>query len=359
MRSVQPLLSLLLVVPLVGCPPPKESAPRAGPAPDVVAGQAGQAVSPPLEVQRMRVCVVEGATLREVEAMYDPATGDTLVAGQAMATAYPASAGYAAGATWYINNEPIIVNGRRYVRFGLPRVVGVTEVARAGEYQGVGVFTEASATGTPDVVYVPVRPGCEFQPYQLEVAISREVEAPPSVVFRMFPAGTYFMLEQPLTYRIGTTSARITVPAGFVTDLASIPPAFQGIFSLTGPYSIPAIIHDYLYWDQGCTKDEADQIFLWAMMESRVPPFERTGVYSGVRTPGVSDAAYRRNATDRVQRLPRIIPPQYRQLPPLAAWPTYRSGLKNLNVQLDPGRAVPQSVCTWGRSSNPPPGVQG
>ncbi|HEX8272093.1 MAG TPA: hypothetical protein VF615_05545, partial [Longimicrobiaceae bacterium] len=52
---------------------------------------------------------------------------------------------------------------------GLPRVVGVTEVSRTGEYQGVGVFTEASATGTPDVIYIPVRPGCEFQPYQYEV----------------------------------------------------------------------------------------------------------------------------------------------------------------------------------------------
>ena len=55
------------------------------------------------------------------------------------------------------------------MRFGLPRVVSPTDVARTGEYQGIGVFTDASATGTPDVVYVPVRPGCEFQPYQYEV----------------------------------------------------------------------------------------------------------------------------------------------------------------------------------------------
>jgi hypothetical protein len=130
------------------------------------------AVTPPPaapEMQTIRVCVVEGTALREVEAMYNPATGDTMVAGQAFATAYPATTGYASGATWYINNEPITINGRRYVRFGLPRVVGVTEVSRTGEYQGVGVFTEASATGTPDVIYIPVRPGCEFQPYQYEV----------------------------------------------------------------------------------------------------------------------------------------------------------------------------------------------
>jgi len=129
------------------------------------------AVTPPAvpEMQTIRVCVVEGTALREVEAMYNPATGDTTVAGQAFATAFPATTGYAGGATWYINNEPITINRRRYVRFGLPRVVGVNELTRTGEYQGVGVFTEAGATGTPDVIYIPVRPGCEFQPYQYEV----------------------------------------------------------------------------------------------------------------------------------------------------------------------------------------------
>ncbi|MBW3571943.1 MAG: hypothetical protein KY467_12640, partial [Gemmatimonadetes bacterium] len=81
----------------------------------------------------------------------------------------PATVGYAAGATWYINNEPIMVNGRRYVRYGLPRVLGVNEVTRTAEYQGVPVFVEAGAQGTPEVLYIPVRPGCEFQPYQLEV----------------------------------------------------------------------------------------------------------------------------------------------------------------------------------------------
>jgi hypothetical protein len=46
--------------------------------------------------------------------------------------------------------------------------VGVNELARTGEYQGVPVFAEAGMA-RPDVVYVAVRPGCEFQPYQTEV----------------------------------------------------------------------------------------------------------------------------------------------------------------------------------------------
>ena len=140
------------------------------PAPEVVPPPPAVLPPPPAapETQAIRVCVVEGTALREVEAMYNPATGDTMVAGQAFATAYPATTGYAAGGTWYINNEAVTINGNRYVKFGLPRVVGVNEVTRTGEFQGVGVFTEAGATGTPDVVYVPVRPGCEFQPYQRE-----------------------------------------------------------------------------------------------------------------------------------------------------------------------------------------------
>jgi hypothetical protein len=196
--------------------------------------------------------------------------------------------------------------------------------------------------------------GCTARPS----AVGALYKPIPSGVFRMFPAGTYFMLAQPLTYQIGNTNARITVPAGFVTDLASIPPVFQGLLSLTGPYSVPAVIHDYLYWDQGCTKDEADQIFLWAMMEARVPPTDRARVHLGVRTPGIADAAFLRNATDRAQGMPRIIPPAHQVLPPLAAWPTYRAHLKNQNVKPDPGNSVPQSVCAMGRRNTPPPGVR-
>jgi hypothetical protein len=117
----------------------------------------------------IQVCVVEGGALRNVTATYNTQTSDTTYQGRRFNEAFPATTGYAGGATWYINTEPITINGRRYVKYGLPRVLGVTEVTRTGEFQGVSVFAEAGATGTPEVVYVPVRTGCEFQPYQLEV----------------------------------------------------------------------------------------------------------------------------------------------------------------------------------------------
>lgn len=119
----------------------------------------------------IRVCVVEAGELREVDAMVNPATGDTLVNQRRFADVYPATMGYAAGQDFYLRNEAITLNRTRYVRFGLTRIVPATALTRAGEFQGVPVFRDRSATGTPEVLYVPVRTGCEFQTYQREQAV--------------------------------------------------------------------------------------------------------------------------------------------------------------------------------------------
>jgi hypothetical protein len=139
-------------------PPPPMAPPPPPPPPPVV-----------VNTRDIRVCVVENGALREVTATYNTATGDTTVGGRPFASAYPATTGYAAGQAWFINSEPITVMGRRYVKFGLPRVLGAGEVSRVGDHMGVPVFAEAGATGTSEVIYLPVRPGCEFQPYQTEV----------------------------------------------------------------------------------------------------------------------------------------------------------------------------------------------
>jgi hypothetical protein len=129
-------------------------------------------VAPPPPVapsmQQIQVCVVQDGNVTSVSAMYNPVAGDTTVNGQPFATAFPAGAQYAGNATWFINNEPVMFQNRRFVKYGLPRVLGVNEVTRAGDFMGVPVFAEAGQT-RPDVIYVPVRPGCEFQPYQTEV----------------------------------------------------------------------------------------------------------------------------------------------------------------------------------------------
>lgn len=129
------------------------------------------APAPMPEMRSIRVCVVEGGQLREVDAMVDPATADTVVDGRRFSDVYPSTIGYAGGQDFFIRNEPITVNRTRYVKFGLTRIVPANALAPAGEVQGVTVFRDASGTGTPEVLYVPVRSGCEFQTYQREQAV--------------------------------------------------------------------------------------------------------------------------------------------------------------------------------------------
>jgi hypothetical protein len=131
---------------------------------------------PPVEApaeQAIRVCILEGGQLREVDAMVNPATGDTMavVAGERrrFAEAYPATTGYAGGADFFVQDRPITFRNRRYVRFGLTRIIPATDVQRVADFQGTTVFAETGANmQNPDVLYVLVRPGCEFQPYQRE-----------------------------------------------------------------------------------------------------------------------------------------------------------------------------------------------
>lgn len=111
------------------------------------------------------VCVVRDGALSEVPAEYDPRTGDTIVAGRPFAEVYPASTPpYAAGADWYASGGMVVFERRRYVRYGLPRVVPADSLRRVGEFRGIPLFAE-DASAAFRFVYVPVRPGCEFQPY--------------------------------------------------------------------------------------------------------------------------------------------------------------------------------------------------
>jgi hypothetical protein len=157
------VLGDLLPAPVIPPPPP----------PPEIAPPLPPQLPPPAPVTHsptVRICVVEGGALTEVEARYNQNTGDTTTMdGRRFGEAYPTGAQYAASAPWYINNEPVTFNGRRYVKYGLPRVLGTTEITRAGELQGVPVFAETGGATPPEVIYVPVRPGCEFQPYQGEL----------------------------------------------------------------------------------------------------------------------------------------------------------------------------------------------
>jgi hypothetical protein len=90
-----------------------------------------------------------------------------------------------------------------------------------------------------------------------------------------FGDGQDSVLTGNLQYQVLQTTFVIVVPAGFVTDFASTPRALWSVIPPTGRYQLAAVVHDFLYWDQGCTREQADAIFRVAMAEGNVKPYER------------------------------------------------------------------------------------
>ena len=140
-----------------------------------------------------------------------------------------------------------------------------------------------------------------------------------------FGDGQDSVLTQDLQYRVLQTTFVIVVPAGFVTDFASTPRALWSVIPPTGRYQLAAVVHDFLYWDQGCTREQADAIFRVAMAESNVKPFERDLMWEAVRNFGQS--AWNDNAAAKQAGKPRIIPTAYMNIPPLVTWPDYQTKL--------------------------------
>jgi hypothetical protein len=114
-------------------------------------------------------CVVRRGELVLVPLEYNTRTGDTTYQGVPLARAFPLDSAYAEAADWFAASEPIRFDGRTFARYGDPRLLGIGEVMPVGEYRGVGVYAEAGLTGPPAVLYLPVRPGCMFQPYPVSL----------------------------------------------------------------------------------------------------------------------------------------------------------------------------------------------
>lgn len=68
-------------------------------------------------------------------------------------------------------------------------------------------------------------------------------------------------------YHVGNINSGfvIAIPAGFLTDLTSVPKCFQWALPPDGRYSHAAIIHDWLYDNAIASKPIADLIFYEAM----------------------------------------------------------------------------------------------
>jgi hypothetical protein len=149
--------------------------------------------------------------------------------------------------------------------------------------------------------------------------------------------GATFMLTEPLVYRVERTNQIITVPAGFVTDFASVPWAARSIIDVVGKHSVGAVVHDYLYWDQQCSRYEADLLLHEAMVEYKSSWFEKNAVYYAVRAR--AGGAWDGNAEERKKGLPRIMPNL--TLPANAVWTDYRKKAFDQGVRAEPFPQTP------------------
>jgi hypothetical protein len=109
-------------------------------------------------------------------------------------------------------------------------------------------------------------------------------------------------VEKPISYQPAGTTDQITVPPGFVTDLASIPRWAWMLLPPDGPWVKAAVIHDFLYQTHGTgvwkghpsgatraapyTRAEADGILREAMENRQVGIVSRNIIWAAVRVGG-------------------------------------------------------------------------
>lgn len=92
-------------------------------------------------------------------------------------------------------------------------------------------------------------------------------------------------LAAPLVY-VSDLLGTLVVPAGFGTDLASIPQVLWSVLPKVGKWDLAAVVHDYLYQTGGCTRTQADAVLREAMIVSGVAGRRRFEIYWGVRLGG-------------------------------------------------------------------------
>jgi hypothetical protein len=166
------------------------------------------------------------------------------------------------------------------------------------------------------------------------------------VDFRPFTDGLHWIVKEPMTYIVGVSKESVTVPVGFVTDMASIPPSLQSIIQQNGRYLLPAVVHDYLYWKQTCTRAQADGIMRLAMIEQNVSIVHRAPIYDVLRLAG--GFAWDGNATERKAGWLRIIPLTHLKIPPNVSWPAYRQQLMSAKVTPGSDGTMTAGFCARG-----------
>lgn len=107
---------------------------------------------------------------------------------------------------------------------------------------------------------------------------------------------TRWELLQPLVYE--GQSETFNIPAGYITDFASVPRIFVWLLPPFGDYTPAAIVHDYLITDllpeHLITSRDVDGIFRRICSELNVKPRRKWLLWAGVRLGALASRSHRR-----------------------------------------------------------------
>lgn len=208
------------------------------------------------------------------------------------------------------------------------------------------LVTMATAIGIGSLAVVDGgRPGGQM-PHSSDGDASSGVERPAAQARILdFPDGQAWTIAGGFAWSVGSTGAVVFVPQGFVHDRTSVPPALWSLASHTNA----AVIHDYLYWAQPCSRLQSDNLLMIAMKQSDVPWLKRQLVYRAVRVQG--GPVWRRNADERAIGMPRINP--YGHVPDNLTWPQLRARMFHEGIR-DVSHAASDSYCRFGDSQHVP-----
>ena len=100
--------------------------------------------------------------------------------------------------------------------------------------------------------------------------------------------GRHWVVMREFRYHVGAYPSTdvVRVPAGYITDFASVPRFFWRILPPWGKYGKAAVVHDWLCDLRDRPSAEVHRIFLEAMTVLEVNPWKRMAMYLAVRCCG-------------------------------------------------------------------------
>jgi len=93
------------------------------------------------------------------------------------------------------------------------------------------------------------------------------ITRPAEIYFSPIPDSVDWVLRgEGLLYYSETLDKEIKVEPNFITDLASVPRALWWLYPPSGKYDLATVLHDWLYWEQTCTFEQANDVLYESML---------------------------------------------------------------------------------------------